>query len=188
MYFPLTKPSPRRRLRFHKGMGMRSRRFRTKIEEAVADLLLNDSNANFNDEELTYSLHRASDQSYHLLVNGRSFNVFLVPVDENVYRLSVNGKTTELVVKGEREMLLEQYGLEHGAGGADSAVRAPMPGLVLSTLVSDGDLVSRGDGLVVLEAMKMENEIRSTADGRVKHVHVEAGDAVGKDTILVDLE
>ncbi len=63
-----------------------------------------------------------------------------------------------------------------------------MPGLVLTTLVSPGDTVKRGDGLLVLEAMKMENEIRSATDGQVKAVHVRAGDAVGKDAVLVELE
>ncbi|NNE47883.1 MAG: acetyl-CoA carboxylase biotin carboxyl carrier protein subunit [Rhodothermales bacterium] len=169
-------------------MNTGSQRFRTQLGEMVAELLLDDGKATVNGDLLTYSLERLSEQHYHILLNGRSYSVFLISVGDNAFRVSVNGKATEIVVKSEREMLLEAYGLDHDAGGANKSVRAPMPGLVLSTLVKPGDTIKRGEGLLVLEAMKMENEIRAVADGVVKTVHVEAGDAVGKNTVLIELE
>lgn len=169
-------------------MDSRSRRFRTQLGETVTDLILGDAEATVSGTEYEYSLEVLSDQHFHLLLNGKSYSIFLTPIGDHSFRVSINGKATELLVKSEREILLEDYGLEHGTGKGDKAIRAPMPGLVLNMLVGPGDNVQRGDGLLVLEAMKMENEIRSTADGQVKAVHVKAGDAVGKDTVLVELE
>lgn len=71
---------------------------------------------------------------------------------------------------------------------APGLVRAPMPGLVLRVEVEAGQDVGAGSGLVVLEAMKMENEIRSSGPGRVKAVMVEQGQAVEKGAVLVEIE
>ena len=78
-------------------------------------------------------------------------------------------------------------------GGADrqrgaGALRAPMPGLVVRILVEPGQAVARGGGLVVLEAMKMENELKAAADGTVKTVRVGTGEPVEKGQVLVEFE
>lgn len=169
-------------------MDSRSRRFRTELGEIVAELILGDGEATLDNEDFEYSLEVLSDQYFHMLLNGKSYSIFLTPTGDHTFHVSVNGKGTDILVKSERDILLEDYGLEHGGGEGEKSVRAPMPGLVLTTLVSPGDTVKRGDGLLVLEAMKMENEIRSLADGQVKAVHVQAGDAVGKDAVLIELE
>ena len=67
-------------------------------------------------------------------------------------------------------------------------LKAPMPGLVLSIMVQPGDSVVKGDGLMVLEAMKMENIIRTPADGIVKSVDVKKSDAVEKNQVLIKFE
>ncbi|MDO8502152.1 MAG: biotin/lipoyl-containing protein [Gemmatimonadaceae bacterium] len=75
------------------------------------------------------------------------------------------------------------------AGPAGPApVVAPMPGLIVRVSVEVGDLVQAGQGLVVMEAMKMENELRSSASGIVKAVHVAPGKAVEKGTVLVEFD
>ena len=71
-----------------------------------------------------------------------------------------------------------------GPGG----VKAPMPGMVISVSVAEGDFVRAGQGVVVVEAMKMENRLPSPADGAVRSVHVAPGDRVGKGELLVELE
>lgn len=77
-----------------------------------------------------------------------------------------------------------------GAGTAQATggvVKAPMPGLVMRVLVQVGDLVSAGQGLVVLEAMKMENELKAPAAGVVQVIRATAGSAVEKGSVLVEL-
>lgn len=67
-------------------------------------------------------------------------------------------------------------------------VRAPMPGLIVRVLVAAGDTVQAGDGLVVMEAMKMENELRAKGPGRVRTVSASPGTAVEKGAVLIELE
>ena len=67
-------------------------------------------------------------------------------------------------------------------------LRAPMPGLIVQLRVKVGDTIAAGDGLVVMEAMKMENELRAQAAGTVRAVHVSVGAAVEKGALLVELE
>jgi biotin carboxyl carrier protein len=78
----------------------------------------------------------------------------------------------------------------HGVGAADGPVRvtAPMPGKIVRVLVKPGDDVKARQGLVVVEAMKMENELRAARDGRVRLVAVEEGQSVEAGTVLVEIE
>jgi acetyl/propionyl-CoA carboxylase alpha subunit len=73
---------------------------------------------------------------------------------------------------------------QHHAGGLE----APMPGKVIAVKVAPGDTVTRGQELLVVEAMKMENAIRAPRDGRVKAVSARVGDSVSPGTVLVELE
>jgi acetyl/propionyl-CoA carboxylase alpha subunit len=76
-----------------------------------------------------------------------------------------------------------------GAGGAVSgSIKAPMPGSVVKVLVSEGDEVEEGQSLVIVEAMKMENDVRSPLVGTVKSVNVKAGDSVGTTEAMVEIE
>jgi pyruvate carboxylase subunit B len=90
-------------------------------------------------------------------------------------------------VVDERTAQLRALGKDQGSHDAPGLVRAPMPGLVLRVEVEAGQEVAAGSGLVVLEAMKMENEIRASGPGRVKAVLVEPGQAVEKGTGLVEV-
>jgi biotin carboxyl carrier protein len=75
-----------------------------------------------------------------------------------------------------------------GALAGPPPLKAPMPGLVVRVEVAVGDVVARGQGVVIVEAMKMENELHAPGPARVKTVHVEAGTAVEKDAVLVEFE
>jgi pyruvate carboxylase subunit B len=67
-------------------------------------------------------------------------------------------------------------------------IKAPMPGSVVKVLVADGDEVEVGQSLVIVEAMKMENDVRSPIDGVVKAVNVAAGDSVGTTEAMIEIE
>jgi biotin carboxyl carrier protein len=80
-------------------------------------------------------------------------------------------------------------GDKRATASADSngPLRAPMPGRIVKVLVAEGDTVVSGAGLVIMEAMKMENELSATRGGIVQRVHVKAGDAVERDAVLLEL-
>ncbi|MDH4043534.1 MAG: biotin/lipoyl-binding protein [Gemmatimonadota bacterium] len=90
-------------------------------------------------------------------------------------------------VVDERTRRLQEVTGGGRAGGGHVAVKAPMPGRVVRLEVEVGSQVRQGQGLVVLEAMKMENELTSGIAGRVTAVHVQAGAAVAKGTVLVEV-
>ena len=74
------------------------------------------------------------------------------------------------------------------SAGGGGIIKAPMPGNVVKVMVAEGDEVAVGTSIVVVEAMKMENEVRSAVDGTVTKVNVAAGDAVGTSDVMVEIE
>lgn len=105
-----------------------------------------------------------------------------------LYDLSLDGFRFSVEALDERARAIRELG-GHGAKSAGPAhLVAPMPGLIVRVTVSEGDLVRAGQGLVVMEAMKMENELRATAGGRIKRVLVSPGSAVEKGAVLLEME
>jgi biotin carboxyl carrier protein len=123
-----------------------------------------------------------------LLVGGRSIAVAVDPAGRGLWALTRRGERWEAEVVDERTRHIRSLtGGGEGVRGP-TALRAPMPGLVVRVLVEPGQPVSQGAGLVVLEAMKMENELRATAQGVVKAVAARPGETVDKGQILIELE
>ncbi|MBM3920020.1 MAG: acetyl-CoA carboxylase biotin carboxyl carrier protein subunit [Sphingomonadales bacterium] len=107
---------------------------------------------------------------------------------EKTLTISLNGKTISVTLKEPLDDLLHSMGLDKMATAKVSHVKAPMPGLVLNVLVEAGQEVKKGDKLLVLEAMKMENIIKAAGDGKVGRIAVEKGQAVDKNQTLIEFE
>jgi pyruvate carboxylase subunit B len=104
------------------------------------------------------------------------------------YVISLGDQRVDVEALDERSRAVRSLRAATSAHVGVDPVRAPMPGLVTRVLVAPGDEVKAGTRLIVMEAMKMENELRAKADGRVKAVPVQAGTAVEKGTLLVEWE
>jgi len=131
--------------------------------------------------------HLAGTGVRHLLASGNTTTV-LAKREDDGWSLLVDGWPLHADVVDERTRAIrEMTGRTHVTHGP-RPVRAPMPGLIVRIDVGVGDAVRAGQGVVAMEAMKMENELRSSSTGTVKAIHVEAGKAVEKGTILVELE
>lgn len=102
------------------------------------------------------------------------------------WRLSIDGRPTEAVVLDERERTIREMVGAAAAARGPEPVKAPMPGLVVKVDVAEGDAVEGGQGVVVVEAMKMENELQAHGPGLVERIHVAPGDTVEKDQVLVE--
>jgi biotin carboxyl carrier protein len=125
-------------------------------------------------------------EKYLVSLGNRSAPVHIDRVKEG-YRVVLYGHEFRVQVEDARlHRLKEEVSGLHGSTGP-TEVTAPMPGLVVAVEVAVGDEVSRGQGVVVIESMKMENEIRSSAEGRVERVLVEPGQAVEKGQSLLKL-
>ncbi|MDH5589962.1 MAG: biotin/lipoyl-binding protein [Gemmatimonadota bacterium] len=125
---------------------------------------------------------------HHLLLDGVSHRVVATREGKGAWVLHVGGRRYSVGVEDERTRTIRRMaGVGQGSGGP-RPVRAPMPGLVVKVEVMEGDVVEEGRGVVIVEAMKMENELRAETAGKVRRVLVAPGDAVEKDQILVELD
>lgn len=116
-----------------------------------------------------------------------SYFVHTAPEDEHM-RVKIRGSQYRARVFSDREWHFHNL-TGGGAGGmAEAGLSSPMPGKVLDIMVKVGDEVEEGTPLVILEAMKMENELKASAPARVAEIHVEAGQAVEGDVPLITFE
>jgi len=131
-----------------------------------------------------------SNGSVHLLEGTRSSEAELITYDLNTktFLISVGGKEIKATIKDEYDLLVDELGFTTEAAVVIKDVNAPMPGLVLDILVSAGDTVEAGTQLIILEAMKMENVLKSQGDGVIKDIKIQKGDAVEKGQLLIVLE
>ncbi len=140
-------------------------------------------------ETMELRARRVGAREYHLLHEGRSVNALVSGAGPEVL-VHLDGEATAVQLLDERQAA--RLAADGGAGGraADGtvAINAPMPGQVVKCLVAEGDAVHRGQGLVVVEAMKMENELRSSVDGTIKAFKVAEGDNVDAGECLLLIE
>jgi len=133
------------------------------------------------------SMVRAGDR-WSLLVASRSYDVMFEPGAGGAWRVHVNGRVVPAGLRTSAQRLRGHLGRQSAAGAADGRVLAPMPGRVVKVLVAAGARVEARQGVVVVEAMKMENELRAPRAGTVREVRVAEGASVEAQTVLVVIE
>ncbi len=121
-----------------------------------------------------------------LLMNHRSIAAV---VEERIdhWEVLIEGELYAVQVQDERAYRLERMRSTGLTVDGEAIVTSPMPGIIVGVPVAVGDFVRHGDKVVILESMKMENELRAPCDGVVTHVHVTAGASVEKDQPLVGI-
>jgi len=129
--------------------------------------------------------HRVGEGLWSLIIDGASAAVDVTEAD-GAFVVQVDGETYEIRVEEETRYIIRTRG--GAAATSGQTLRAPMPGRVVLVEVEVGAAVRPGDGLIVLEAMKMENEFKATAAGTVKEIRVRAGQAVNPGDVLVVIE
>lgn len=124
---------------------------------------------------------------YSLLVDGESYEAFVYNDDEGL-QVMLKGNLYQVNVEDEREVRLRQAGGSTVVDTTEFYLKSPMPGLVIDVPVKEGQEVSQGEILLVLESMKMQNELRCPRDGTVLRVRVKVGDNVERKQTLIDVE
>lgn len=127
---------------------------------------------------------------FHILHGNKSYQAELISINraDKTVVLRLNGTTYHASIADPLDQMVNRMGLSVAAASKISDIKAPMPGLVLSVQVQEGQEVQHGEPLLVLEAMKMENLIKSPGSGRVKRIHVSNGNTVEKNQLLIELE
>lgn len=139
-----------------------------------------------------YEMEMAQKDSNNWFVtkDGKEYRVQIanLDTDNKTAVLRINGRKYAIKLKDQFDQLLKDLGLENMAVKKISEIKSPMPGLVLDIMVKVGDTIKKGDQVLILEAMKMENIIKSQADAVVKSIEIETGVAVEKGQILIKFE
>lgn len=138
-------------------------------------------------QPMEIDIHRVSEGYFHIIHEAKSYRAELVSADyeRKSFIIKVNGQEVSLDIKDRFDLLLEKLGMTDLTKTAVNDIKAPMPGLILDIKVKVGDQVVKGDQLLVLEAMKMENILKAPGEGEVKEIKVNKGDSVEKNQILI---
>lgn len=166
--------------------------YKAKVEEQVFEFDFSDEKSlkgTVNGKSFEMDLaHKGSVR--HVIHKHKSYSIEIVHFDkeEKTCVLLVNNKEITVSIEDRFDALLHSLGMDNMSSQKVNELKAPMPGLVLKIMVQPKQQVSKGDGLLVLEAMKMENIIKSPTDGVVKSIEVEQSNAVEKNQVLIKFE
>jgi len=143
-----------------------------------------------NGVEQNIDLIHLGENKYHLIRAGKSYNVELVVLEKETksFQIKVNGRKYSLKIEDRFDQLLQKLGMDMTSSTAVSDLKAPMPGKVISVVAKAGQEVKKDEPLLILEAMKMENVLKSPSDLVLKNIVVEEGQAVEKNELLMEFE
>lgn len=130
-------------------------------------------------------VHR--DRHRLLLRSGtKIYRIDNIRKDGNDISFSIGGQFYDARVYNENDLLLKELGFSSNVTDTTTNILAPMPGKVLDILVREDDNIEEGQPVLILEAMKMENELRSTVHGTIQSIHVVTGENVEKNQLLIE--
>ena len=155
---------------------------------APINITISPAGITLNEQSYAWDLAKLTHNQYHILKDDQSFSVEVLSVETETktVRLKINGHIHAVQVKDRFDLLLEKMGMSNAAASKVNNIKAPMPGLIVGISIQPGDVVTKGDTILILEAMKMENIIKAPGDGMVKSIKIQKGDRVEKGQVLVE--
>ncbi len=171
------------------------------MEDVIIRIDGKEFNAEFDRRE--ESLIKINGVQHHIeLLKKISSNVFSFAVDQKLMiaefdldeshkvNINVDGFNFDVSITDETRKLVEKFIKQAGALGIDgaAAINAPMPGMVVKILVEAGQEVKKGEKIIIVEAMKMENALATQIDGVIKSIKVKEGQPVDKDVLMIEIE
>lgn len=128
------------------------------------------------------------DGSFTVKLDDAFYKLYNVQINGNTVSFQHKGHFYQYTVKDEMAILMEKMGFKDSSASSAGSISAPMPGKIVKLLIQVGDVVQPGQPVVILEAMKMENELKTTLGGTVKNIAVEPGQSVEKNELLLEIE
>ena len=135
-------------------------------------------------------LVHVSDTHKRVFAKGKVYNITVLNSGnaDGEIELSLNQKRVKAHISTPLDELLKSMGLDNALEVKVTNLTSPMPGLVIKSVVQEGDEVKKGEPLIVLEAMKMENVLKAAADVVIDKINVKAGEAVEKGAVLIQFK
>lgn len=163
-------------------------KYRVSVNENYQFELGIDDATNLNQLEFSEIESGKKKEKIHILHNLQSFSAEILNEDfiQRDYTVKINGNSYKVKIETPLDQLIKEMGLSLGNASVEDEILAPMPGIILEVNVTEGDEVSKGDYLCVLEAMKMENALTAPRDGVIKSVNIAKGETVDKGKLLIE--
>ena len=171
---------------------MSSEMYQVKVNDHdyKVEVKQNGAEIRVNGAALDLDLMGDAKKGFHLIKDRKSYQIQILEsdIESKEFLVEVNGQSFPVKGSDRFDLLLKELGMEHLANAAVNDLKAPMPGLVLDVKVAAGDTIKKGQALLVLEAMKMENVLKAESDAVVKSINCEQGKAVEKNQVLIEFE
>jgi biotin carboxyl carrier protein len=149
--------------------------------------IVDDHHVRIGDRLIPVNFESVSGQPvFSLILDGKSFESFVYAGDDG-WQVLLRGRQYQVKVEDEREKRLRAAAGGGVAEGGEFHLKAPMPGLVVAIPVSEGQEIKKGQVLIILESMKMQNELKAPRDGVVNHIKVKPGESVEQKQLLLNL-
>ena len=141
-----------------------------------------------DDKEYNQEMYQLSGDTYLLKLDNKIYEISVVKIDNERFNISVAGKNYETIVRSSvQEKAVKLIELKASAQNKLD-IKAPMPGMVLKINKKAGDEVEEGESVLILEAMKMENDLRAHISGKIKNIYINEGMTVEKGYTLFTIE
>lgn len=138
-----------------------------------------------NGIKIDFEIEKIDEENFKIFKDNKIYSAEIIEKDGKNLILKINNQTLEVAVTDHIDQMLSRLGMDVVASSAVKEIKAPMPGGILSIEVNEGDEVVKGDPLLILEAMKMENVIKSPGDGTIQKIHISMKENVEKNQILI---
>lgn len=142
----------------------------------------------YQGKEVDIKLHEDPDGFSYIVWKNKKYMLDIIEKNQNRYTIMVNSVWHSFTVETPISLKRRRYLEEKGDTSSSVAIEAPMPGKIIDIMVEEGSEIKEGEPIIILEAMKMQNEISSHVTGVVKSVEVKKNDSVMKDDVLIEIQ
>ncbi len=151
--------------------------------------IIDDNYIEIDDQKIEYKFYELNNFKYILQIKNKVYEASLIKYSGNTLSLQLNNKNFDVSIRTKlQEKAFELLSAAQKNETSGQVIKSPMPGLVLKILKKPGDKISKGETVMILEAMKMENEIKSNIDGKITEIFVAEGNVVEKYISLFSLK
>jgi biotin carboxyl carrier protein len=166
-------------------------KYQATIGETTLDFTLEKTAIGYkiflNNKFLDVDCEQLTPHSFSLLLNNKS-HYLTVTENGDGFEVTIDQHTNIVIIKDETSILMEKFGFSDSNQEHAGEIRAQIPGLVTQIFIKVGDVVEKNQKLLILEAMKMENEIDSPVSGKVIKIHVHPGETVNKNNLIMEID
>ena len=142
----------------------------------------------YQGEKVDIRLHEDSKGFSYIVWKNKKYMLDVIEKKQNRYTIMINGVWHSFTVETPISLKRKRYLEQQGDSSSSVSIEAPMPGKIIDILVEEGGEVKEGEPIIILEAMKMQNEITSHVSGIVQSISVKKNDSVMKDDILIEIK